>query len=135
LPHESAIYQSDPVIPRSARDLAVSALAKWGLLTVRNDVELVISELVTNALGQGTLIVVLIVCHPGTEEIEVAVWDNGPGLPQAQQPDLDAESGRGLLIVEACSTSWGYRRGRDGVGKVIWARLGPKPREDHDATS
>ncbi|MCW2901450.1 MAG: hypothetical protein JWO67_3715, partial [Streptosporangiaceae bacterium] len=36
---------------------------------------------------------------------------------------------------EACSTSWGYRRGRDGVGKVIWARLGPKPREDHDAPS
>ncbi|MEV5754465.1 ATP-binding protein [Actinoallomurus sp. NPDC052308] len=38
----------------------------------------------------------------------------------------DAESGRGLFIVDACSNAWGCRPGKDGTGKVIWAALGPK---------
>jgi anti-sigma regulatory factor (Ser/Thr protein kinase) len=134
-PHQSAILERDAVAPRTARALAVSALEAWGLLAVQDDVELVVSELVTNSLGQETVIAFLIAFHPDTDEVEVAVWDDGPGLPQSQQQDLEAESGRGLLIVQARSNSWGCRPGWDGTGKVVWARLGPKPREDHDAAS
>jgi anti-sigma regulatory factor (Ser/Thr protein kinase) len=132
-PHESAILQRDPVAPRTARALAISALEAWGLLDVRDDVELVVSELVTNALRPGTRIAFLIALRSGTGEVEVAVWDDGPGLPEPKPQGLEAESGRGLFIVKARSNDWGWRRSSDGIGKVIWATLGPKPREDHDA--
>ena len=134
-PHRSAIVECDRVAPRTARAIATSALDEWNMLPIQDDVELVVSELVTNALGQGTMTAFLIVFRSSTHEVEVAVWDDGPGLPQAQQHDPEAESGRSLLIVQARSNSWGCRPGRDGTGKVVWARLGPKPREDHDAAS
>jgi hypothetical protein len=134
-PHRSAIVECGRVAPRTARAIAASALDEWGMLPVQDDVELVVSELVTNALGRGSAIAFLIVFHCSTHEVEVAVWDDGPGLPQARQEDLEAESGRGLLIVRARSNSWGCRPGRDGTGKAIWARLGPKPKEEQDAAS
>lgn len=134
-PHRSVIVGCDRVAPRTARAIAASALDEWNMLPVQDDIELVVSELVTNALGRGTVIAFLIVFCSGTDEIEVAVWDDGPGLPHAQQQDPEAESGRGLFIVRARSNSWGCRPGRDGTGKVVWARLGPKPKEEQEAPS
>jgi serine/threonine-protein kinase RsbW len=133
-PCRSAIVECDRLAPRTARAIAASALDEWGALPLRDHVELVVSELVTNALGRGSVLAFLIAFHPATCEVEVAVWDDGPGHPRAGRPDPEAESGRGLLIVEARSSAWGCRPGGDGTGKIVWARLGPKPREDHDAS-
>lgn len=133
--HRSALFDSGPLAPRRARALARSALASWGLAHLLDDVELVISELVTNASRLGTPVAVLVSLRPADDEIEIAVWDDGPGLPEPGAPDEEAEAGRGLLLVEARSNAWGWRPGRDGNGKVTWATLGPKPRDDDAAPS
>ena len=54
-------------------------------------------------------------------------------LPQAQDPAADAESGRGLLMVEALSNRYGWYRLEGGsAGKVVWAELpAPVPRRRH----
>lgn len=135
VPHRSAILKCDPIAPRTARALARPALDEWGLTAVQDDVELVTSELVTNALRQGTMIVFFIAWCSGTDEVVVAVRDDGPGLPEMRPHDLESESGRGLLMVRARSNTWGCRPGINGTGKTVWAALGPKPRDDRDAES
>lgn len=101
-------------------------------------VDLVTSELVTNAI-QATgfiepvlrysdlydrrpgLIVVRLSAADLSVVVEVA--DGDPTPPVVQEPTLDAESGRGLFLVEAISTAWGHYY-PPGGGKVVWAELG-----------
>ena len=52
----------------------------------------------------------------------VAVRDGSPRLLRQVLPDPDAESGRGLWLVEQLARSWGVRPHRDG-GKVVWCTL------------
>jgi hypothetical protein len=51
----------------------------------------------------------------------IHIWDSAPDLPVRQAPDLDAEHGRGLLLVEAMSERYGSYLLEDGNGKVVWA--------------
>lgn len=134
-PCQAAVLGCDPVAVRTARALTRSALDAWSLPGLRDDAELVVSELVTNAQRYASRVAFAVVLRPATGEIEVAVWDDGPGTPAISRGDADLESGRGLVLVAACSTEWGCRAGKDGTGKVTWARLGPNPRDEHDANA
>jgi hypothetical protein len=51
----------------------------------------------------------------------VEVWDENFGLPTPTRADLDDESGRGLLLVEALTARWGWDLHPSGRGKVVWA--------------
>jgi hypothetical protein len=54
----------------------------------------------------------------------IEVWDQAPGIPEPRNPDIDAESGRGLLLVDQLTGSrWGWRPVTDGPGKCVWAEL------------
>lgn len=57
-----------------------------------------------------------------TRSLVIEVWDNSRQPPVAKVPDEDAESGRGLLIVENLSKRWSYYYPRRG-GKVTWCEL------------
>jgi len=48
----------------------------------------------------------------------------GSALPALVQPDLDDESGRGLVLVAALCERWGWELCRDRRGKLVWALLG-----------
>ena len=89
-----------------------------------SDAELMVSELVTNAVLHGAPKITLRVRrHPPS--IAVDVTDAGelqPTLPN-QPPDPDAPGGRGLLIVEALSTSWGVTPAQPPPGKTIWFEI------------
>jgi anti-sigma regulatory factor (Ser/Thr protein kinase) len=113
--------------PRSvgrARRLLVRHLDAWGLPQLVDAAELVVSELVTNAVRhagepRGRLI--------GTrfERLEcgvrIEVHDAGGHKPERQGVCADAESGRGLALVDALTGGqWGVA-GRVGVGKMVWA--------------
>src|ERR671914_437092 len=113
--------------PRAARALAVSALTQWNALVLAEDVELVVSELVTNSLGIAAEIGFTIAFAAETCEVEVAVWDDGAGTPTLTIPASDSVSGRGLQLVDAVAVAWGCSEGLVGIGKKIWARLAPKP--------
>ena len=118
---------SVPTTPAAAtkvRHEAVDAIAGWnaGLSTeVMHTAELVISELVTNAVQYaGTASVSLSVCL-GEVVLRIEVCDGSPVLPQPDLPDADSEGGRGLFLVAALAD----RYGADPVkgGKRCWAEI------------
>lgn len=106
--------------PSAARAFACD-LVERGHARVRvDDVALVVSELVTNAVVHGDGDITLdVVVRPDTVHVEVR--DREPRLPQPTDAPFDAESGRGLQLVSKVATRWGARR--DAPGKVVWADL------------
>jgi len=53
----------------------------------------------------------------------VQVWDGNGRMPRRQEAGLDAEHGRGLLLVETLSTAWGAYTLEQSSGKVVWGML------------
>jgi anti-sigma regulatory factor (Ser/Thr protein kinase) len=104
---------------------------------ISEDVALVVSELVTNAVVASTdvagrpkytdasvgLPVVHLRLWSDHVRIVVEVWDQSSLVPEAKRPEPDAESGRGLVLVEALSERWGWERVLGWSGKVVWAEL------------
>ncbi|WP_157995711.1 ATP-binding protein [Thermomonospora amylolytica] len=57
-----------------------------------DDIETVLTELVTNAVWEeATRVIVLIEPYRGLTQIEICVWDDAPGQPRLQEPDPDAQ--------------------------------------------
>ena len=84
------------------------------------DLNLVISELVTNSLqASATAIEFDLEAH--RDRVILSVIDDAPGQPTRGMPSESSLSGRGLAIVAAIAEDWGVRA-RD-PGKVVWARL------------
>jgi len=108
-----------------ARQFTRSTLAGWQSGSGEENVEdivLVVSELVTNALlhGHGTPVVRLL--DEGSR-VRVEVCDDSPLLPVSHR--VTPTSGLGLRVVEQLSSAWGAsRRGR---GKVVWCELAVAP--------
>ncbi|WP_329112749.1 ATP-binding SpoIIE family protein phosphatase [Streptomyces sp. NBC_01353] len=100
-----------------ARGLVTDQLAAWDLTELADVFELVVSELVGNALRYGN--------GPGRlrllrgERLVVEVSDTGPDLPQIQHADLSDEGGRGLQLINMLCRRWGSCR--TVTGKVVWA--------------
>ncbi|WP_170026386.1 ATP-binding protein [Actinomadura oligospora] len=115
-------FEADLSAAGKARRRVGEVLRGWGHGELEDDAALCVSELVTNALNCGaTDIRVLVEWHTDVM-VEVAVWDDGPGCPELQDPDESCETGRGLGIVQALSVSWGKHGSPDG-GKTVWARF------------
>ena len=115
---------------RRARDFTRSTLRDWGMPELSDVAELVVSELVTNSLRHGLLSARWM---PGEHPVGLTLLLRPPYLvcivtdPESAGPVriescTGAESGRGLHVVESCSTRWGWQLS-DGTGKVVWALL------------
>jgi anti-sigma regulatory factor (Ser/Thr protein kinase) len=101
-------------------------LNEWGLRTLAADAELIVSELITNAIDASAVLpehppVALRLLVTGTS-LMIEAWDQSPLDLEPREAAEDDECGRGLTVVAALSTRWGcertgYRR------KVIWAEL------------
>jgi len=101
---------------RAARSVLAEPLKRWDLEDLIPTTELLVSELVTNAVrysrGDVTLRLVnerALVCE---------VLDNSGALPRLRQASGDDENGRGLQVVRQLSHRWGARR--TATGKVVW---------------
>lgn len=126
-----------PTAVASARLHARALVNEWAMADMAEDVALVVSELVTNAVvastdadGRPTYLdasVGLPVVHlrllSDHKRVMVEVWDLSSAAPEAKEPDLEAESGRGLLLVETLSERSGWERVPEWPGKVVWAEL------------
>ena len=104
-----------------ARKAVQDALHKWGLEGPVSDLMLVVSELVTNAYRYGAAPVVL---HLTVEEdhLVVGVEDSEPtALPIPRDAEDSEPTGRGLRLISAMTTHWGWSR--EHGNKVVWAQL------------
>ncbi|MFE0648769.1 SpoIIE family protein phosphatase [Streptomyces sp. NPDC059534] len=122
LPSEAVGDWQLPREPRSvgrARELARAQLAAWGLEPLVDTVELLVSELVTNALRYGEGEIRLRLLRDRTLVCEV--WDAGLVQPRRRRARDTDEGGRGLQLVGLLSSSWGSRR--TPRGKTVWFEL------------
>jgi len=110
-----------------ARSHARLVVTEWGRPELADAVELVVSELVTNAVhaagplrGDSPLIpVVRLWLASDRHGVLIRVGDGSSQAPMRRESGPDDESGRGLLMVEASSRDWGFYPTADG--KVVWA--------------
>ena len=126
-----------PTATPCARLHARSIAREWGLGDLADTVELVVSELVTNAvrasLGQdgrprysaehGLACVHLRLSTDGLAAL-IEVWDENARLPEPAEPGIADESGRGLMLVDAMAERWGWDLSPSGRGKIVWALVG-----------
>lgn len=127
----------DGAVP-SARLHARNVLWEWGFKALSDDAELIVSELMTNAvlaaqrhpcdtragLAAVPTPVCLMLSSDGTCVV-IQVWDANPDIPVTKNADACAAGGRGLLIIQTLAATWNYYRLADPGGKVVWALLEP----------
>lgn len=130
-------------------------LGQWGLRRLADPAELLVSELLTNAMQApavhswfGTSTPIGLRISSDHRCLAVEVSDADPTPPRPGLPDLDAEDGRGYLLIAGLADQWGSYRvsptgtsstdGRAwpaGTGKVVWVLLQPEPRTGNHATA
>jgi anti-sigma regulatory factor (Ser/Thr protein kinase) len=120
-----------PTAVPCARLHARLLLWEWGLNGLAADAELLVSELVTNAVkttaGQQQAAIRLQMRSDSTR-VRVEVWDADPRppVPIDGTPDLQEEGGRGLFLVAALSARWDWYLTEEPAGKVVWCELEPE---------
>ncbi|MEU3534100.1 SpoIIE family protein phosphatase [Streptomyces murinus] len=122
LPVDSVGDWTLPREPRSvgrAREHARAQLLEWGLEALVDTTELLVSELVTNALryGEGEIRLRLLL----DRTLVCEVWDGGLVQPRRRRARDTDEGGRGLQLVQLLSAAWGSRR--TPRGKTVWFEL------------
>jgi hypothetical protein len=110
-------------VPRS-RALVRDQLSDWGLDTLSDTAQLLVSELVTNALRAAHYNVQLQLIR--VDKLLVEVSDDNHNLPSLEPSEHMDEDGRGLRLVSQLSSRWGTSR--KAVGKVVWFEL-PLPHQ------
>jgi anti-sigma regulatory factor (Ser/Thr protein kinase) len=113
---------ASPTAARTARRVLARACEEWGVPGCRGTGELVVSELVTNALQHARSDLDLVLASDGARMVRVGVRDPLRVAPARQPASEDSLGGRGLHIVETVADAAGALPTADG-GKVVWATL------------
>ncbi|WP_078883802.1 SpoIIE family protein phosphatase [Streptomyces sp. NRRL S-340] len=117
----------DPAAVAETRLAACAKLDEWGLADLDFSLELVLSELVTNAIRYGSAPIHVRLIHDRALVCEVS--DGTSASPHLRYAATTEEGGRGLFLVARTTERWGTRYTPEG--KVIWAELalpgGPPP--------
>ena len=116
----SRTFEPAPTSVSEARRFARDVLADWGLDELLDDVVLLTSELVTNAVRHACGPCALVVSFDG-DTVELAVEDGDPQVPVARVVQGLEETGRGFLLVGALADAWGVRA--VAGGKATWFTL------------
>ncbi|WP_411977842.1 SpoIIE family protein phosphatase [Streptomyces phaeochromogenes] len=119
---------ANPAVVTDARKHATSQLAAWGLEEITFTTELVVSELVTNAIRYGGGPIQLRLIKDATLICEVS--DPSSTAPHLRRARIFDEGGRGLLLVAQLTDHWGTRQ--TPTGKIIWAEQA-FPATGHDS--
>ncbi|MFB7459245.1 MULTISPECIES: SpoIIE family protein phosphatase [unclassified Streptomyces] len=116
-------FPSDPEVVGQARAHTTDQLTDWGLDEAVFTSELVVSELVTNAIRYGRPPVQLRLIHDRNLICEVS--DAGSSSPHLRRARDYDEGGRGLMLVAQLTQDWGTRQ--TPQGKTIWADISLEP--------
>ncbi|MFJ1567025.1 SpoIIE family protein phosphatase [Streptomyces erythrochromogenes] len=120
-PSDVAYWFLDPeeTAPGRARRFARRALTRWGLEELSDSLELLVSEVVTNAVRYAERPVTLRLLR--TDVLRCEVGDDSPQLPRQRRARDTDEGGRGLFLVNRLARRWGATR--LSSGKVVWFEL------------
>ncbi len=128
--HITWTLDADPVSVGAARTLVRARLKEWDLADLADTTELLVSELVTNALryARGQITVRLV----RERTLVCEVLDDSAALPRLRHAGSDDETGRGLHVVGQLAQRWGTRR--TVSGKVVWCEQPVPADPDGSAT-
>ncbi|WP_432251281.1 ATP-binding protein [Streptomyces sp. HNM1019] len=120
----SWLLPSEPSSVPMARRLAVAQLSAWTLHDFADDAELLVSEVVTNAVRHacGPIRLTLSLCSVD-RAFRCEVADEDPARPRVRRACGDDEGGRGLHLLDLLSRCWGSTC--TAAGKVVWFELHP----------
>ena len=129
-PTATCTLGAQPESVKAGRDFTRVTLGLWDMEALTDLAELVVSELLTNAVRHGVPSARKIVSQhcvrlrllAQAPFVMCMVTDPGHGIPVLRDSDLASECGRGLTVVEACCVRWGWHLLDEG-GKVVWALL------------
>ncbi|WP_433500284.1 ATP-binding SpoIIE family protein phosphatase [Sphaerimonospora sp. CA-214678] len=107
---------SDPRFVAHARRFVRDTLAAWGLAGMVDSTQLIVSELVTNALKHGWPPIELRLLRGRTLVCEVV--DGSETTPTPRMPAPDEDTGRGLQLIKRFAYRWGTRP--MPYGKIVW---------------
>lgn len=118
-----------PTAVSCARRHAKAVVLEWGLPTLADTIELIVSEIVTNAVRATSLLrdgglttpVVRLWLASDLHCVLIRVWDASSQMPTRQDARPEDESGRGLMLVDCLASEWGAYRKKNG--KVIWVMV------------
>ena len=121
-----------PTAPGVARGHVRVIAREWGLTDLADTAELLVSELVTNAVQASAKLrtvgppVIHLWVTSDRASVVIHVWDASGDMPVRRATDeLDEDGGRGLLLVETLSKDWGaYTKAE---GKVVWCLIAAEP--------
>ena len=111
--------EPQPQTPGRARRLVRQALRRWDLEDQLEAAELLVSEIVTNAVRYAERPITLRLLR--TDVLRCEVGDDAPLLPRMRHAAPEEEGGRGLYLVNRMAQRWGATR--LGAGKVVWFEL------------
>jgi len=101
----------------SGRRFVRATLSQWGLDRMKDRVELVASELITNALLHAASPAQLRI-EKLPDRVRLELGDESESLPQLTKPNHDATSGRGVFLIDTVTSCWGITP--TDTGKTIW---------------
>jgi anti-sigma regulatory factor (Ser/Thr protein kinase) len=130
LRHSALDLRPLPSAVPSARLHTKFVICEWGFQAIARDCELLVAELVTNAVTHGARVVTAADLPPvrlrlsgRTRGVQIEVWDASDDMPQARDPQSEEPGGRGLILVAAIASRWGAYRTAGG-GKCVFAVIG-----------
>jgi anti-sigma regulatory factor (Ser/Thr protein kinase) len=111
---------------RRARDMVTDACLRWDLPNVVGAAAIIISELVSNVVDHAHTPMTIEVAHRDSH-LYLAVHDGAstPPVPKDLAGDTRALRGRGLMLIAAVATTWGYDP--NNGGKTVWATVALAP--------
>jgi anti-sigma regulatory factor (Ser/Thr protein kinase) len=116
---------SGPASVAEARREVKTAIRAWDIPVEEDLAVLLTSELVTNAIRHEVtgIVTLAITCSRG--QLRVDVHDTSRALPMLVDAPLDAETGRGLMLVSTLSAEWGFYR--TPAGKAVYFTIAFQP--------
>ncbi|MFF4095783.1 ATP-binding protein [Streptomyces sp. NPDC001834] len=121
-------FEAVPASLHGLRRRVRSQLVAWGMLTVADDAELVVSELATNVIkhvGEGAP--ATLVLEPVAERLRIELHDTNYHVPALASVCCDEECGRGLHLLASIAVDWGTVL--TSTGKAVWCELSADPEE------
>jgi len=115
----------DHAAASKARRFVSDTMREWGCADAIPDAELLVSELVTNAVLHARSATRVTIDHAGTT-VRISVCDDSPARPRLRDYGPEAVTGRGLVIVDRIARRWGVDPNADG--KCVWFEIEDRTR-------